>query len=81
MTISRVVLRGGEVQRANGSYQYSWMDGSGKRRYVYAKTSEELRIKEEQIAKEKSDGIKTEAGYVKKRVKSQISVDGVSKLW
>ena len=60
---SRVVLRSGEVQRANGSYQYSWMDGSGKRRYVYAKTLEELRIKEEQIAKDKSDGIKTEARY------------------
>ncbi|MBR2724056.1 MAG: integrase DNA-binding domain-containing protein, partial [Ruminococcus sp.] len=24
---SRVVLRSGEVQRTNGSYQYSWMDG------------------------------------------------------
>ena len=60
---SRVVLRSGEVQRANGSYQYSWMDGSGKRRYVYAKTLEELRIKEEQITKDKSDGIKTEARY------------------
>ena len=60
---SRVVLRSGEVQRANGSYQYSWMDGSGKRRYVYAKTLEDLRIKEEQIAKDKSDGIKTEARY------------------
>lgn len=60
---SRVVLRSGEVQRANGSYQYSWIDGSGKRRYVYAKTLEELRIKEEQIAKDKSDGIKTEARY------------------
>ena len=42
---SRVVLRSGEVQRTNGSYQYSWMDGSGKRRYVYAITLEELRIK------------------------------------
>ena len=60
---SRVVLRSGEVQRANGSYQYSWMDGSGKRRYVYAKTLEELRIKEEQIERDKSDGIKTEARY------------------
>lgn len=60
---SRVVLRSGEVPRTNGSYQYSWMDGSGKRRYVYAKTLEELRIKEEQIAKDKSDGIKTEARY------------------
>ena len=55
---SRVVLRSGEVQRTNGSYQYSWMDGSGKRRFVYAKTLEELRIKEEQIKKDKSVGIK-----------------------
>lgn len=60
---SRVVLRTGELQRPNGTYQYSWMDSNGKRRYVYAKTLEELRIKEEQIEKDKSDGIKAEARY------------------
>ena len=60
---SRVVLRKGEYQRANGTYNYSWTDGNGKRHFVYAKTLEELRIKEEQIEKDKSDGIKAEARY------------------
>ena len=60
---SRVVLRKGEYQRANGTYNYSWTDSNGKRHFVYAKTLEELRIKEEQIEKDKSDGIKAEARY------------------
>lgn len=34
---SRVVLRKGEVQRANGTYHYCWTDGKGKRHFVYAK--------------------------------------------
>lgn len=60
---SRVVLRKGESQRANGTYHYCWTDGNGKRHFVYAKTLDELRYKEEQIAKDKSDGIKAEARY------------------
>ena len=60
---SRVVLRTGELQRSNGTYQYSWMDANRKRRYVYARNLDDLRAKEEQIAKDKSDGIKTEARY------------------
>lgn len=60
---SRVVLRTGELQRNNGTYQYSWVDGNKKRHYVYARTLEDLRAKEEQIAKDKSDGIKAEARY------------------
>lgn len=55
---TRVVLRKGEYQRANGTYNYSWTDSNGKRHFVYAKTLEALRIKEEQIEKDKSDGIK-----------------------
>lgn len=42
---ARTVLRTGEVQRKNGTYQYSWMDGQLKRRFVYAKTLAELNIK------------------------------------
>lgn len=61
---SKVVLRTGEVQRANGTYQYSWTDLNRKRNFVYAKTLEELRNKEEQILKDKLDGIKSEARYV-----------------
>ena len=51
----------GESQRADGTYHYSWTDANRKRRYVYAKTLDELRYKEEQIEKDKKDGIKAEA--------------------
>ena len=37
---------------------------AGKRHSVYAKTLEELRAKEEEILRDKCDGIKTEARYV-----------------
>ena len=60
---SRVVLRTGESQRADGTYHYSWTDANRKRRYVYAKTLDELRYKEEQIEKDKKDGIKADARY------------------
>ena len=50
---SRVVLRTGESQRADGTYHYCWTDANRKRRYVYAKTLDELRYKEEQIEKNK----------------------------
>ena len=46
---TRTVLRTGELQRSDGSYQYSWTDENHKRRYVYSKTLEALRIKEEAI--------------------------------
>jgi len=61
---SRVVLRKGEVQRANGTYHYCWTEGKGKRHFIYAKTLEELREKEAEIEKDKLDGIKVEAKYV-----------------
>ncbi len=34
---SRVVLRTGESQRADGTYHYCWTDANRKRRYVYGK--------------------------------------------
>lgn len=60
----RIVLRTGEGQRPNGTYEYRWTDATGKRRRVYAKTLEELREKEHQIEKDNCDGIKAEARYV-----------------
>lgn len=60
---ARVVLKTGEGQRENGTYFFRWTDKKGSRHYVYAKTLDELRYKEEQIAKDKSDGIKAEARY------------------
>ena len=49
------------------------LDANHKRRYVYAKTLDELRYKEEQIAKDKSDGIKAEARYT--------TVNDIYELW
>lgn len=60
----RIVLRTGEGQRPNGTYEYRWTDKTGKRRRVYAKTLEELREKEKEIERDKSDGIKAEVRYV-----------------
>lgn len=70
---SRVVLRTGEVQRKDGTYQYSWQDGQLKRRFVYARTLNDLREKEKRIQKDKCDGIKAEAFYT--------SLDELFNLW
>ena len=48
---SRAVLRTGESQRADGTYQFRWTDSNHKSFCVYAKTLDELRYKEEQIKK------------------------------
>ena len=60
---NRIVLRSGEGQRPNGSYEYRWTDAEHKRQRVYAKTLDKLRQKEEEIQKNLQDGIKTEARY------------------
>ena len=53
---SRVVLKTGEVQRKDGTYQFSWQDSQMKRRFVYARTLDDLREKEKRIQKDKCDG-------------------------
>ena len=50
---TRTVLRTGELQRSDGSYQYSWTDENHKRRYVYSKRLKHSGIKEEAIEKDK----------------------------
>lgn len=60
---NRIVLKTGEGQRKNGTYFFRWKTRDGKRHYVYARTLEELREKEKEINKDKSDGIKAEARY------------------
>lgn len=55
------VLKEGESQRKDGSYDYRWRTIQGKRHSVYAKTLEELREKEQEIQRDKNDGIRTEA--------------------
>ena len=54
------VLKDGEYQRSNGSYEYRWRE-NGSRFNIYAKTLEELRQKEKTIATEQSMGIRADA--------------------
>ena len=57
----RRVLKEGESQRKDGTYDYRWRTPDGKRHSVYAKTLEELRDKEAAILRDKADGIRTDA--------------------
>ena len=60
----RIVLKTGESQRPNGTYDYRWTGKDGKRHAVYAKSLEELREKEAQIEHDEFSGLKAEAGCV-----------------
>lgn len=55
------VLKEGETQRRDGSYDFRWRTSDGKRHSIYAKTLEELREKEIKVQRDKSDGIRVEA--------------------
>ena len=46
------ILKDGESQRKNGTYDYRYTDCHQKRRCIYAKTLTELRKKEAEIAKD-----------------------------
>lgn len=61
---NRRVLKEGESQRKDGTYDYRWRTSNGKRHSIYAKTLEELREKEAAVMRDKSDGIRTDANNV-----------------
>jgi integrase len=69
----RIVLHKGESQRKDGNYDYRWTTGDGKRHSVYAKTLEELCSKEEEILRDRCNGIRTEARYV--------TINDVFEMW
>ncbi len=52
------VLKEGEHQRPNGTYEYKWRDKRGSRHSVYAKTLSELREKEIEVLRDVLDGIR-----------------------
>ena len=56
------ILKTGESQRNDGHYMFRYTDIHKKRRYVYAKTLEELRQKEADIQRDTVDGIDYAAG-------------------
>ena len=51
------VLRTGESQRKDGTYDYRYTDTKNNRCSVYASTLDELRQKETEIQRMKSDGV------------------------
>ena len=55
------VLKSGESQRSDGTYMYRYSDSTGKRLYLYGPTLEELRLKEEEVQRDRLDGVKTES--------------------
>ena len=50
------VLKEGEYQRPNGSYEFKWRDNRGNRRSIYAETLEKLREKELDVLRDALNG-------------------------
>lgn len=67
------LLKKGEIQRADGYYTYRWTSRNGKRHSVTASTLEELREREEQIARDMSEGIRGDA--------KNVTLDDMFELW
>jgi len=55
------VLKDGEHQRKNGTYEFKYRSKSGRRHSVYAKTLEELREKEIDVLRNTLDGLRIES--------------------
>ena len=71
---NRVVLRKGESYReSDNRYFYRWTDTTGIRRAVYARTLDDLRLKEKEIAKDISDGIKVGS--------QSVTLNHIYELW
>ena len=69
----RRVLKEGEYQRSNGTYEYKWRDKKGNRHSVYAKTLTELRDKEIDVLRDVLDGIRPDKG--------DLTVNDLYNLW
>ncbi len=67
------VLKEGEYQRTNGTFEYKWRDKIGKRHSIYAKTLEELREKENDVARDVLDGLRLD--------KSNLTVNDLFNRW
>ena len=67
------VLKEGEYQRANGTFEYKWRDKKGKRHSVYAKTLEELRKMQNDVLRDALDGIRAD--------KNDITINDLYYRW
>lgn len=69
----RVVLKTGESQRKDGTYDFRWTSFDGKRHSVYAKTLTELREKERNIEKEAFEGLSYD--------RNSMTITDLFKVW
>lgn len=67
------VLKEGEYQRANGTFEYKWRDKRGKRHSIYAKTLDKLREKEIDVLRDALDGIRAD--------KNDLSINDLYFRW
>jgi len=67
------VLKDGEHQRENETYEYKWKDKKGKRHSIYAKTLDELREKEINVLRDTLDGIRAD--------KNEITINDLYYRW
>ena len=67
------VLKEGETQRKNGTYDYRWKDKIGNRHSIYANNLDELREKKEAVLRDVMDGIKITA--------QRVTVNDMYNIW
>ncbi|SEL22195.1 tyrosine-type recombinase/integrase [Ruminococcus albus] len=67
------VLKSGESERSDGTYMYRYTASNGKRHCVYDKTLEGLRKREDDISRNRADGIRTEA--------TMVTVNDIYYMW
>lgn len=67
------VLKEGEHQRKNGTYEYKWRDKKGTRHSIYSKTLNELREKEIDVLRDALDGIRED--------KKNLTINDLYNLW
>ena len=68
-----VVLKEGEYERSNGTYEYKYRNRFGERKSIYGKTLVELREKENNVLRNLLDGIDS--------FDSNVSINDIFEIW
>lgn len=64
----------GESQRKDSTYMYRWVDNSGRRECIYARTLTELRDLEQEIEKETAMGICRKAYTLNEQIERYLKI-------
>lgn len=68
------VLKKGESQRKDSTYMYRWVNNSGRRECIYARTLTELRDLEQEIEKETAMGICRKAYTLNEQIERYLKI-------